>query len=936
MILEKLLEIESAQEFEDVNAIRRSRIHSFLDEWVVTDLLGRGSFGNVYKIVKPQPGIKNQECALKICQVNNPEDAELISQEIKMQMALSGHPNAVQIEDYALISREPPRVSYLLIRMELLSPLPAEGLSERETIQLGIDICSVLEKCASMEPKLVHCDIKPANILVSPDGRYKLGDFGTAKTLQATMTYTGNRGTPMYMAPEVASYTGYDSRCDIFSLGYTMLTMLNGGRHPYETAGDRSDVLRAMYETKKPPHIKGVSSGLLKIIRKMCEPNLHARYSRASEVRRDLEQFVRKKAEAERQARLEAERQAEIARKKAKAEREKSLRLAQNAVEKAEYELSQAQNSTKSEDTLTVKERIRKLDKALDHALIIRQQVIAGSTYEDALSAVSNGKNTHHRTYLRDWNEYSKRKHISTVVLVVLMVVIACVVIAVGGGIALNNGNSLDSTDSSPFFLEVDKTKNVVSVYAADKNGEYTILLHQMICSTEIEPGEFPDGMYYLSSKGTRQEWKEMPSDEGNQYVQFACEITDDFMFYSVPYASPDNNALIDKQYNALGTSCTDGGICMTVEGAKWIFDHCPSGTPVQIMRSDTYDAALIEKIRPSVPLYGWDPTDPDPDNPYYDSVLQKQAYVSAAGGFELELIYDPPGYKIVGCNNNSENIVIPSEHNGLPIAELGDNVFSDRERLAAITIPNSITSIGNNTFSKCIGLKEIDIPDSVTAIGYGAFNGCSGLQNIQLSEYITSIGKSAFQLCRQLSEITIPDSVTSIGEKSFLGCTALSEITIPNSITEIAVGTFQECTNLKTINIPDGLTTVGDSAFSGCSSLQTINLPDSVTFIGHSAFSGCTKLTEIKMPNKVAFIGNSTFSRCSSLAKINIPESANSIGTSAFSNCAELKEIVIPESVISIGNSAFYGCTNLTVYAPGSPDSYGTNLGDYKEWIIQ
>ena len=53
MNLDRLLEIEARQEFEDVNAIRQSRIHSFMDEWIVTALLGRGSFGNVYKIVKP-------------------------------------------------------------------------------------------------------------------------------------------------------------------------------------------------------------------------------------------------------------------------------------------------------------------------------------------------------------------------------------------------------------------------------------------------------------------------------------------------------------------------------------------------------------------------------------------------------------------------------------------------------------------------------------------------------------------------------------------------------------------------------------------------------------------------------------------------------------------------------------------------------------------
>ncbi len=386
MNLNWLIDEEEKLGFDDVNAIRDSGIRSFLDEWVVTGLLGRGSFGNVYQIVKPQEGLSAQYCALKICQVVNDEDAEIRTQEIETQKLLDGHTNAVQIEDFALISREPPRVSYLLIRMELLRPLPEDGLSERETIRMGIDICRVLEKCASMEPKLIHCDIKPANILMTADGRYKLGDFGTAKTLQATMTYTGNRGTPLYMAPEVASYTGYDSRCDIFSLGYAMLTMLNGGKHPYQDAGERTDILREMYTSRKLPHIKGVSYGLMKIIRKMIAPNLSVRYSRASAVRRDLEQYVRKQEEAERSAVLEAERQADLARKKGKTEREKDIRTAEDTLKRAQSNLDTARNRNGVRS-----DRLTELENEADKASRVLRYVVDGETYQAAIKKVANG-----------------------------------------------------------------------------------------------------------------------------------------------------------------------------------------------------------------------------------------------------------------------------------------------------------------------------------------------------------------------------------------------------------------------------------------------------------------------------------------------------------------------------------------------------------------
>ncbi len=346
MNIEKLLEFEEKRGFEDINAIRSEGIKSFLDEWVVTGLLGRGSFGNVYKITKPQMGVnlKVQECALKVCRVNSAEEGEERVKEIEMQQLLRGHPNAVQIEDYALISREHPRTSFLIIRMELLNPLPTDGMSENEVIKLGMDICSVLEKCSELPQKLVHCDIKPANILVDKDGRYKLGDFGTAKTLRATMTYTGNRGTPLYMAPEVSAYgTGYDCRCDIYSLGYTMLTMLNSGKHPYE---DREGAVALMYTEKKIPHPAGVSSELMKIIRRMCEKSTSKRYQLVSELKHDLQK-------------LEMSKQKDIAKRKAM---ETSLKM-QN------IKVRREQDIRRSEDNLSgSKERLTATQAALAKA----------------------------------------------------------------------------------------------------------------------------------------------------------------------------------------------------------------------------------------------------------------------------------------------------------------------------------------------------------------------------------------------------------------------------------------------------------------------------------------------------------------------------------------------------------------------------------------
>lgn len=170
-----------------------------------------------------------------------------------------------------------------------------------------------------------------------------------------------------------------------------------------------------------------------------------------------------------------------------------------------------------------------------------------------------------------------------------------------------------------PYYIEVDKQKKVVSIYTTNEEGKYETLVRQMICSTEEDRGKFPDGMYQLSLENRRFEWRMMKSHGEEMFAQYACTISGDFMFHSVPYSiNGDKSSLYEWRYTELGTACTGGCIRLTVECAKWIYDNCPPGTPVCIMRSESFDPELIEKLRPPAPVDGWDPTDPDPNNPHY------------------------------------------------------------------------------------------------------------------------------------------------------------------------------------------------------------------------------------------------------------------------------------------------------------------------------
>ena len=172
-----------------------------------------------------------------------------------------------------------------------------------------------------------------------------------------------------------------------------------------------------------------------------------------------------------------------------------------------------------------------------------------------------------------------------------------------------------------PYYVEVDKKAQVITVFTTNEEGKYEKLVRQMICSTGENRKKFPDGLYKL--KDRKFEWRNMLSHGEPMWAQYACTITGDFMFHSVPYKrNGDNSSLDEWRYKELGTECTGGCIRLTVEGAKWIYDNCPPGTPVRILTGDTYDKELVESLRPPAPKNGWDPTDPDPKNPNYQPLI--------------------------------------------------------------------------------------------------------------------------------------------------------------------------------------------------------------------------------------------------------------------------------------------------------------------------
>ena len=216
-----------------------AKISSVWPEWQVATLIGEGSYGKVYKVVRKEHGVTSY-AAVKVISIPRSEnDAENIVAdfvgEIKVMEALKGTANIVSIEDYKVLEKDDTTGWDILIRMELLTPLndyiASRELTESEIIKLGQDVCSALELC--VKRNVIHRDIKPENIFISAFGDFKLGDFGVARELESVKDPFINRGTHNYMAPEIMLAKQYDSTVDTYSLGLILYKLLNNNRLPF-------------------------------------------------------------------------------------------------------------------------------------------------------------------------------------------------------------------------------------------------------------------------------------------------------------------------------------------------------------------------------------------------------------------------------------------------------------------------------------------------------------------------------------------------------------------------------------------------------------------------------------------------------------------------------------------------------------------------------
>ena len=207
-------------------------------------------------------------------------------------VAMLSHPNIVSVYDVSSSDEANFLVMELIEGITLKQYMEKKGvLNWKETLHFAMQIAKALEH--AHDKGIVHRDIKPHNVMVLKNGSVKVTDFGIARVMSKSNTLTKEAlGSVHYISPEQAKGGWVDNRSDLYSLGVVMYEML-AGRPPYDAESPVAVALQhinggAPMPSTLNPNIPG---GLEQIIMKAMALDAKDRYSSATEMLKDMEEF---------------------------------------------------------------------------------------------------------------------------------------------------------------------------------------------------------------------------------------------------------------------------------------------------------------------------------------------------------------------------------------------------------------------------------------------------------------------------------------------------------------------------------------------------------------------------------------------------------------------------------------------------------------------
>lgn len=255
--------------------------HVIDDRYEVAEKLGQGGFGAVYRVYD-----RKMECekALKVLPeaVVSDRKAMISLKKEAVTMAKLNHPGIVRVFDF----QDTGAVSYIDMEFvegkslgDALLDHPNGCFSEAEALPVAAKLADALAE--AHKQGVIHRDIKPQNILMTPDGDVKLTDFGISETVKSSMSRianSGSSGTLAYMSPEQLRGKDVGRESDIYSFGAVLYELLSGNPPFY-----RGDIAYQVLN-EEPEPIKGVDGWLSDTVVRCLKKDYRDRFSGFLEV----------------------------------------------------------------------------------------------------------------------------------------------------------------------------------------------------------------------------------------------------------------------------------------------------------------------------------------------------------------------------------------------------------------------------------------------------------------------------------------------------------------------------------------------------------------------------------------------------------------------------------------------------------------------------
>ena len=258
-----------------------------LGSYEIVALLGAGGMGQVYRARDTR---LQRDIALKILQSDDKDHRLRFAREA-LAIAALNHPNIVTIHSVEDVDGVPFLTMELIEGTPLSRLIPPAGFTLQELLAIAVPVGEAL--IAAHSRGIVHRDLKPGNVMVCPDGRVKILDFGLAKKVEGAALNAGADetreglivGTLAYMSPEQLMADTIDARSDIFSFGVLLYEMATG-RRPFD--GPNPAVILVALLNSPVPAIAGAFGDLDRVIARASARKPGGRYQRISDLVADL------------------------------------------------------------------------------------------------------------------------------------------------------------------------------------------------------------------------------------------------------------------------------------------------------------------------------------------------------------------------------------------------------------------------------------------------------------------------------------------------------------------------------------------------------------------------------------------------------------------------------------------------------------------------